>query len=311
MNSRTKANGFRLALILAAFFSYYMAICQYRLLIQSPITYQIVGGGAGGSSLTKADYENIQETQQKEESDISYALWRKTDGLTVENPKWNRASSISLWTVWGNLEVLFDQSVKLQEEDTRGCYLDAQTAQELFGSTEVVGSEIVCEGRTFTIRGILQEEKALMVIRPRQTEATDRVTLGNLTSLEAESFQMRYGIEGSMANPFFLRGILQMLLFLFPVGLALSFPKKNGLRWLLLLCLAYLFVHQVQIPETMIPDKWSNFQFWADWWKAAGENIAAYVRQDKTGRELAQIACFLKGAICSLIPLCSVFLLGK
>ena len=311
MNSRIKTNGLRLALILAAFFSYYMAVCQYRLLIQSPITYQIVGGEKGGSSLTKADYENIKEIQQKEESDVSYALWRKTDDLTVENPKWNRVSSISLWTVRGNLEVLFDQPVKLLEEDTRGCYLDAQTAQELFGSTEVVGSEIVCEGRTFTIRGILQGEKALAVIRPRQTEDTNRVTLGNVTGLEAESFQMRYGIEGSAANPFFLRGILQMLLFLFPVGLALRFPKKNGLRWLLLFCLACLFVHQVQIPETMIPDKWSNFQFWTEWWKAAGENIAAYVQQDKTGRELAQIACFLKGAVCSVASLFSILLFGE
>lgn len=305
MSGEVKANGFRLALLLVAFFSYYTAICQYRLLAQSPITYQIIGGG-DTSSLSKADYENIRETQAKEESELSYALWRKTDGLTAENPKWNRRSSVSLWTVRGSLEVLLDQPVNLQEDDIKGCYLDAKTAQELFGSTEVTGSEIVCEDRTFTVRGILQGEKALMVIRPRETESTDRVTLGNATGQEVERFQMRYGIEGTAANPFFLRGILLLLLFLFPAGLVLSFPKKNGLRWLLLLGLACLFVRQVQIPETMIPDKWSNFQFWTDWWKAAGENVAAYVQQEKTGRDLVQIACFLKGAICLVISLFSI-----
>lgn len=302
MSSRTKSNGLRLALILAALFSYYMAVCQYRLLIQTPITYQIVGGAEDSALLTKADYENIQEIQEKEESDLSYALWRKTDGLTAENPKWNRTASVSLWTVRGSLEVLLDQPVTLQEDDIKGCYLDAETARELFGSTEVIGSEIACGDRIFTIRGILQGEKALVVVRPRQAECTDRVTLANATGLEAERFQMRYGIEGTVANPFFLRGILQMLLFLFPAGLALSFPKKNGFRWLLLFCLLCLFVRQVQIPETMIPDKWSNFQFWADWWKAAGENIVVYVQQEKTGRELSQIVCFLKGAICSVLP---------
>lgn len=302
MSGRTRETCFRLSLALLAVFSYYMAICQYRRLLQSLVTYQIVCDEKTGSSLTKADYENIREVQQKEEASLSYALWRKTDGFTAENPKWNRTSTVSVWMVRGSLEVLFHEFVKLQEQDLEGCYLDAKTAQELFGSTEVIGSQIVCNDRSFTIRGILQEETALVVIRPKESETTDRVTFENADGSEVSNFQMRYGIQGTAANDFFLQAILLVFLFLFPVRLIFCFSKRKGLRWLCFLCLICLFLHSIKIPETMIPDKWSNFQFWSDWWAAARENIAVYLQQEKTGRELARMACFGKGVVCAVLP---------
>ena len=302
MNGRARETGFRLALALLAVLSYYMSICQYRRLLQYPVTYQIVCDEKAGGALTKADYENIREIQEKEENRLSYALWRKTDGLTAENPKWKRTSTVSVCMVRGNLEVLFSGFVKLQEGDVQGCYLDAKTAQELFGSTEVTGSQIVCSGRLLTIRGILQEESNLVVIRPKESETTDRVTFENTDGSEISRFQLRYGIQGTAANGFFLQAILQVFLFLFPASLFFRLSKKKGLRWLCFFCLVCLFLHQFKIPETMIPDKWSNFQFWSDWWAAARGNLMAYLRQEKTGRELARMACFGKGAVCAVLP---------
>lgn len=296
----------RLALPVLGILSYYIGIHDYCQLRAYPDAYQIVCGGE--TSLTKADYENIQETQEKEESACMYALWGKTDGMEVEEMQWGRRSSVAVWKVRGDLEVLFTGSARLLEQDLQGCYLDAETARELFGSTEVIGSEVECAGRRLTVRGILEGEKGLLVIRPGEEERTDRITLEDISSSECESFLMRYGISGTAVSGAFLGEILQIFLFLFPVCLVLRFFRslKGGradvLRWILLLVLLYLLLRLLEIPETMIPDKWSNFQFWREWWESAESHAAAYMAQEKTGKEMGQIVLFLKGVLCSMVP---------
>lgn len=296
-----------LALPVLGILSYYIGIHDYCQLRAYPDAYQIVCGG--GTSLTEADYENIRETQEKEESACRYALWGKTDGMEVEEMQWGRRSSVSVWKVRGDLEVLFTGSARLLEQDLQGCYLDAETARELFGSTEVLGSEVRCAGRRLTVRGILEGERGLLVIRPGGEERTDRITLENISASECESFLMRYGISGTAVSGAFLGEILQIFLFLFPVCLVIRLFRglKGGradvLRWILLLVLLCVLLRLIKIPETMIPDKWSDFQFWRQWWDLAKSHAAVYMAQEKTGKEMGQIILFLKGSLCSMIPI--------
>lgn len=288
---------FGLLLILAGILSYYAGISRYSQLRHFPDAYHVTD-----ASLSKADYEHIRETQEKEESPLEYALWGKTDGINVENPQFKRSFSVSLWKIRGNLDVVFGEFVKLQEADTRGCYLDAKTARELFGSEEVIGSEIVCQGKRWTIRGILREETPVLAVRPGELENTDCITLQGGTDAESKSFLLRYGISQTLVHGMFLREVLQLLLLLFPLSLSICmFKSLRGicgdlLRWILLFFSLFLILRLVEIPETMIPDKWSNFQFWKNWWEAAKDNVEAFFEQEKTGMELEQIICFLKGA---------------
>lgn len=303
---------FKLALPLTGLFFYCIAIHQYSSLCQYPAVYQVACGG-GHAALTQEDYRQICMTQEKEESSLCYAFWGKTEGVDVENVQGSRRSSVDVWRVRGRLDILFNGSVNLQETDLQGCYLDAETARELFGSTEVTGSEVTCMGRQFTIRGILVGEEDLLILRPGVKETTDHITLGDedkdpMTASKIESFLLRYGISGRAVDPLFLKYILQILLLLFPAGLGICLFRElkggraEGVRWILLLIMFWLLLRRIEIPETMIPDKWSDFQFWKNWWESAGDNMAAFARKEKTGRELAQIICFLKGAVCAAIP---------
>ncbi len=287
---------------LAGILTYCAGISYYSQLRQYPETYQ-----AADILLSQEDYENMRETQKEEEDAPDLALWEKTQGVNVQNPQFKRQTSVSLWKIRGNLDILFEGFVKLQEEDINGCYLDAGTAQELFGSAEVAGSEIICQGRRLTIRGILREKEAILAIRPRAQESTDRLTLAGATASDAESFLLRYGVTGAAVTGAFLKEILQLLLLLFPISLAVCLFRSlkgslsDGFRWILLF-LAFFFIFQwIEIPDAMIPDKWSNFQFWKNWQETARNNGMAFFRQEKTGKELAQTICFLKGALCAAL----------
>lgn len=311
MNRDVGRRLFALALFLAGIFSYYIAVQQYSLLCQYPAAYQVACGGEH-AALTQGDYGQICKTQEKEASSLCYALWGKTTGVEVENVQWSRRASVSVWRVRGRLDILFQGSAYLQETDLQGCYLDAGTARELFGSTEVIGNEISCIGRKFIIRDLLDGEEDLLVIRPGDRETTDHITLGDVdkepvAASKIESFLLRYGISGRAVDPLFLRGILQIFLLMFPVSLSIRLFRSlkggslDGIRWVLLFFMFWMLLRRIQIPDAMIPDKWSNFQFWKNWWESARDNITAFMRQEKTGGELAQIVCFLKGAGSAMI----------
>lgn len=306
MNRRRVKKILRLILPPAVILSYCAGVYAFCLLSQDPDTYQVACGG--GASLTQEDHENIRKTQEGGASALRYALWKKTESVEVENPRWGRRSTVSEWSVRGDMELLFRGMVKLAEQDLQGCYLDAETARELFGTTAVVGSEICCQGKRLTIRGILEHENGLLALRPGEKETTDHLTFGGASPSEVRNFLLRYGIPGTAVNTFFLREILQILLMLFPLSLALFLfrslkgSQAEGVRWIVLLFMLYLLLRQIQIPETLIPDKWSDFEFWKEQWTLGRENLYAYMRQEKTGRELAQIACFFRGVLCALFP---------
>lgn len=291
---------FRLLLPLAGILAYCAGISYYSQMRQRPDTYQVMD-----APLTQQDYENMRQTQKEEENSPDFAFWGKIQGIYVENPQLKREVSVSLWKIRGNLDILLDGFVKLQEEDINGCYLDAGTAQELFGSAQAVGSEIICQGRRLTVRGILKEKEAILAVRPREYESTDRLTLAGVTASDAESFLLRYGIAGAAVTGAFLKEILQFLLLLFPISLAVCLFRSlkgslsDGIRWMLLIFAFFFIFWWVEIPDSMIPDKWSNFQFWKNWWEAAKDNGIAFFWQEKTGKELAQTVCFLKGALCA------------
>lgn len=306
MSGRRVKRILRLLLPLAVILSYCAGVYAYCLLRQYPAAYQVACGG--GTPMTREDLENIQKTQKKESSALRYAFWKKTESVEVENPRWGRRRTVSVWKVRGDMELLFRGMVKLTEQDQQGCYLDAGTARELFGTAEVVGSEICCQGERLTIRGILEHEDALLAVRPGEKETTDHLTLGGANASDSRNFLLRYGISGTAVSALFLREILQILLMAFPVSLALFLfgslkdSRAKGVRWFLLFFMLYLLLRQIQIPETLIPDKWSDFEFWKDQWASGRENLRAYMRQEKTGMELARIACFCRGALCALFP---------
>lgn len=308
-----------LAVTLIGFAAYFFSVYYYCLLVQIPVTWQIVCED-GESGQTAQDYEHIQGMQENEESPLVCAFWKKEEGQTVENSSLGRTCTASVWKVRGNLEVLFYPFVKLQEDDLQGCYLSEKMAGSLFGSAEVVGSQVLYGKRQLTVRGILKDEEPLLVMRPGEQEATDRVTLAEQPQRRVESFQMQYQIPGTAVNSLFLGEILQWLILLFPTVLAVVFFRDfhrllndrkdvfpvqslgKAVWWALLAGVVYFLFNSIDIPETMIPDQWSDFQFWETWWESAKEQILCFVRQEWTGNEMVRMGYFVKSAVCSVVP---------
>ncbi len=321
---------FVIVMLLIMFLSYYLSVHYYHQLIAYPKTYRIVCSDGEEKGLTRDEYENIQKSLKEDNTSWRCAFWKEERGQSVENSQWNRSSEVTVWKVRGELEVLFHDFVKLQEDDNEGCYLDENTAKKLFGSSEVVGKSIACGERKLVIRGILRDEKALLVFRPGAEESTDQITLLSVEggvdaplSSSPKAFMMSYSIEGDCVETSFLGELLQLFMLAFPAALGMSFFQAlhqipgqkfwqgrrgailNMVWWLLVIGFVILLLKFIHIPDDMIPDKWSNFSFWSNWWEKERENALIYLGQKKTGKDLIQLQYFCKSLILSIL---SVFL---
>ena len=81
----------------------------------------------------------------------------------VENSAWYRRTRTTVVEILGDSTLLFPFAYPLEPGDAHGCLLGEKSAWELFGGAEVVGEEIVYEGRTYEIRGIIPGRNILVI----------------------------------------------------------------------------------------------------------------------------------------------------
>ncbi len=313
MKGRKKKKIVGLAIALVGFAAYFASVYNYSLLEQIPASWQICCGDEGGQ--TAWDYKRIQAAVKEEGSSGDYAFWKQETDQEVENPDLSRSCSLSVWKIRGSLEVLFRPFILLQEDDIQGCYLSEEAARELFGGIDVIGNSVLYGERQLTVRGILKGNGQLLAARPKEDETTDRITLEEQSKRQVESFQMQYQIQGKAVNSQFLEEILQCLVLLFPCTLAIGFFRRlsravpdrscvpgswflgRGAWWMLMTGFILFLFSMIDIPETMIPDKWSDFQFWGLWWESAKEQIGCFIQMEKVGQDLARMEHFVKSTV--------------
>lgn len=292
-----------------------------------------------GDTVTGDAVEEMRMLEKQQDSPLLFTLWEEEKDALVENTAWDRQENVSVLLLNGDSELLFDGPV-LKKDDTGGCLIDALTAETLFGSRNVVNSELQYNGETFTIRGILPEDTPVLVV---QEAVFDHDSAGNGVSFEngvagggssavafhhislrfpsegsngkkqqgsssqIEEFMVRHGITGEISRQKGISDLAAAFSFLLPVvlwssllGQTFSLMRKNRrypvrvlLAALLLLCLVWLFffltgIHP-QIPEDMIPTRWSDFSFWSRWAEKQTKDFTTFLSGEKSPMALHRL----------------------
>ena len=87
--------------------------------------------------------------------------------------------------------------------------------------------------------------------------------------------------------------------------------NKEWLIWEMIMLLIIIFmiiftVTQIEIPVDMIPDKWSNFEFWSELYKNKQEAMLLMISMKKGVIDLGQIACSCRAFIAGIISIIEV-----
>ena len=270
---------------------------------------------------------NTEIIKSIKEADPELAIvgWAEEALQSANNPDLGKtASDLDVLTIKGSSNLLVKGS-NLFTDDLEGCLIDSDTSYKLFGSSNCVGREIVYNDRTLIVRGILKGSKANIMIQASEdpSQVLDGLTIDgtDLTLNKIEDFKMMFGINEMAISGNIYYMVAKFIALMFPIiALALIlikvitslFKSRNKpvlVILYILMTIASVFIFfkitniKISIPLDMIPNKWSDFDFWSKMGKEYKEKFEYVLYMKKYGVDIYNIENLLKSVLYSVFTI--------
>jgi len=238
--------------------------------------------------LNGKEASEMQERNQEIEEPFNFTLWGSKKQQEICFQEYGRKKNAEIFFICGNSSLLFPGESSLDEADQEGCLLSGDLAYELFGSRDAEGQKLLYDSKEYTIKGILQQARQIMVIQAdgKTENIMDAAALwipkGRLASLAAADFEQLYGAADLKLN---LNAVLSwgrffvsLLPFCMTVLLAYAAAKKiisfrqvpfqcfmfSAAAIVFILFCLWLGEYRQGLSFPFTPARWSDFQYWKE-----------------------------------------------
>ena len=288
-----------------------------------------------GKALAEFNIENmnmkaksIEEIINSKKDDTYLFTALREEKGTITNKQFNKSKESNIVEITGNSSLLFNSTI-LFMDDKKGCLIDKSVAYALFGSYDVKGMEIDIEGKSYTIRDVLNNEDGIVVIQSNPEKEMELLVLDitNKDERYIENFSTKYGFENNYTTNKFYKEISNLISLILPLiiefmiiinMLKLIKSQKNKLiKKIILIMLLFVFIYffylivnvKFKINYNIIPNEWSDFDYW-------GEMITDYYQRNrellfkkKYSMDILLIDDMIKSIFCSIIAIIVFFIL--
>lgn len=183
----------------------------------------LLTGGQPGAKEAAAIRE--QELEQSEPQRVCF--WGEVPDTALTCQLTGKHANARQMVVSGDSTLLLPETGQLAWRED-GCYLDTQTADELFGTESASGQLVTCGERVLTVLGTFESLQKLLVRSavPGDGEQLTAVSLHdsdpNRAKCGLEEFLLRHGLEGTCMDFVFLSALVQNFLAILPLLLGLQ-----------------------------------------------------------------------------------------
>ncbi len=204
--------------------------------------YQIL---AGQKNITLKDARKLCE-----EYDYCEGCYTVYEDEMVQN---ECGTEEELSVVYKNFDsfIVFDSFNVLYKDDYSGCLLDEETMYKLFGTQMYTGQTVCYDGREYIVRGIVKCNVPVLVINYPDNSYYDGSMISGIvldTSDEVYMNQFSSSLEASY-------GVAEAVYY--------TDEYDSLRRW------------------TELPVKWSDFDFWPDYWQGIKDKINHVIYDNK------------------------------
>lgn len=271
-----------------------------------------------GSPLSGQDVAEIRSTEEEQKQPREFTAWNQENNIKIENSNLARTHTVAAVIACGRSDLILEGTARLDMDDHDGCLIDANTAQKLFGNTNIVGLSVEVGGKKKIIRGILYdaEDTVLYEAGGAKQEFTNlTVKLDGNMSYEnlRQDFMARHALNGKFVRMNTLGWILGSLVLLIPLILGCRlFMRCLQAAWeyrqeregiflfaaaaACAACFLGLLARQIRIPADMIPTKWSDFGFWSDLLEKERQSLLLLLLTEKQKPLQSFVESFYLGA---------------
>lgn len=243
---------------------------------------------------------------------VGFCFWGEKQNQWVSCKETGGIAEVTQVMLSGNPGLLDAEELTWQD----GCFLDATTAQKLFGTADCSEQTAWHDDRPYRV---LESVSATQPTMLRVAEGSDGAVLNrcvlNVTAetgqQTAQQFLLRWGLQGELIDfcPLWvavydflliLPGILILQIY-FCGRKCIRSRGKNTILLLVVICLLVLLSSRILFLPNMFPSRWSDFSFWGTWWEEQQENFQLVLRTPMGQRQLQMLLDMVKSVVCSTL----------
>lgn len=266
-------------------------------------------------AITAARAEEIWQSEQEQPEPLAFCFWEQMPQQQAACSLTGRSAAVTLVCLRGNPQLLDAGPLAWQE----GCFLDERTAETLFGTNQCGGQILTQNGQDYPVLGVIPALGPTLVRLAQPEESLSRCVLPEGAGEDA---LMRWALTGRRLDWQPLAALTANLLLLTPAILLVWLCRRLGRGWRdlrlsqlaqqkvlagkaalsLLLAAAglWLLLRLIQVPEGMIPSKWSDFSFWGRWWQQQEQNFLLLLSTPLGNRQLQMLMNMVKSMVLSI-----------
>ncbi|MGL4344728.1 MAG: hypothetical protein ACRCTE_06000, partial [Cellulosilyticaceae bacterium] len=208
-----------------------------------------------------------------------------------------RSTQVEMLKVYGDTSRLIPShqliGQQLWGEDTKGCLISGPVADQLWGNQDVIGKMITYKDQEYSIRGIVEEKSNIIILQtPKGDDTTGysglRVAFNDPQNMKENirQFETKYSLGQQIVIDFSQDVVLWTQLVLVPGWLIAGviifklFRRtynnrhkwKHTLMWSIIGAISIVILikivkFKIGIPLYLIPNQWSDFEFWIRTWE--------------------------------------------
>lgn len=181
----------------------------------------------------------IKEIDNDPEQENAFAAWKEIPDSFLTAKESGRTSRADVIMLYGSSYCVLPYGKVIDKEDTTGCLIGRKIAEDLFGSRQVEGQELICGDRTLAVRGVIREPENLLLCEIPDISSNSSSDSSSDISFDRISFFAENAEDGrKTAEEFMNRYGLNVEI--------LRFDYYQNLFWI----------------KELIPGKWSDFSGW-------------------------------------------------
>lgn len=286
----------------------------------------------GNGFWTYEEMEAAVRTDNQQEITGEFAAWGQKNEQTIGGQEIEREITESVLFVYGPAHLVVPGGRALDPQDETGCLIGKDTAQKLFGSSEVTGRRVIFEEKTYGIRGVLEETSEALVIPCGQddTNTLNRINIkkpADTAGWNEDEFFMRTGLLAEQVEFMFVTDAADMLcalpwfaMLIFLLCFLAKWMKDSAGRLAEQILIAVLgvfggfifFKFCFVVPEflkTYTPGQWSDLDYLVKFIKHKNEALQNLTAMEKTVPDQVLFRFFGRIVVCALAAI-GCFIVG-
>jgi len=262
----------------------------------------------GDRGITVGQVTDMLEKRDVLNEDFKYLAWSQTDGIL---------------RYYGDNHGIF--SLIHQS----GCAMSEKAAYDHFGTTVgIIGQDVTIDDERYIVERLLYGDSVSTILKVREEEKGTGFDVLNIVPGEGEkvsesALRMNFGVfseitivYGAVIN--FFGGLCKILLFAAVLAAVFCVLKAITAKRSLVLCgllIAFagcclLMGTPGYIPDSFIPTRWSEFEFWSNTFNYYGKVINYYFSMKTYAPDIVFRALIVKSMILTLLSAVSLVIAG-